>query len=101
MKKQKFSSSDVIRLRSFEYLFFTWLTANDLCFDFCICLHNSGYRGSVRSYIDRFFNDPSRSLSNLISCAFIWSRTPQGYRFWRKVSADWNRHLDSFINSLK
>lgn len=101
MKDQKSLSEDAAQLRAFEHLFLTWLYNSNLYCDFVSCLRSAGYTKSLQSYVARFFNNPSRPPFSIITSAFDWLDTPQGFCFWRKASDSWKFYLGRFIKSLK
>ena len=47
----------------------------------------------------------SRSVSNLVVLSFTWSSTPEGYKYWKKISDMWKEYWEaktgmSTVNSL-
>ena len=47
----------------------------------------------------------SRSVSNLVSLSFVWSSTPEGYKYWAKISDMWKTYWEArtgmiTVNSL-
>ena len=47
----------------------------------------------------------SKSVSNLVSLSFVWSSTPEGYKYWAKISDMWKTYWEArtgmcTVNSL-
>ena len=47
----------------------------------------------------------SRAVSNLVALSFVWSSTPEGYKYWAKISDMWKTYWEartgmSTVNSL-
>lgn len=47
----------------------------------------------------------SRSVSNLVALSFVWSSTPEGYKYWAKISDMWKTYWEAktgmrTVNSL-
>lgn len=37
----------------------------------------------------------SRSVSNLVDLSFVWSYTPEGHGYWKKISAMWKTYWEA------
>lgn len=37
----------------------------------------------------------SRSVSNLVTLSFVWSSTPEGYKYWAKISDMWKTYWEA------
>ena len=37
----------------------------------------------------------SRSVSNLVALSFVWSSTPEGYKYWAKISDMWKTYWEA------
>ena len=68
--------------------FFEFLGQHDALIPYILNFNKGSFSEFVMSY------DPE----DLISCAFIWNSTPQGFYYWEKLSAIWMNELDS-LNS--
>lgn len=68
--------------------FFEFLGQHDALISYILNFNKGTFSEFVMSY------DPE----DLISCAFIWNSTPQGFYYWKKLSAIWMNELDS-LNS--
>ena len=49
--------------------------------------------------------DKYKSVSNLVSLSFVWSSTPEGYKYWAKISDMWKTYWEArtgmcTVNSL-
>ena len=47
----------------------------------------------------------SRAVSNLVALSFVWSSTPEGYKYWAKISDMWKEYWEAktgmrTVNSL-
>ena len=47
----------------------------------------------------------SRAVSNLVALSFVWSSTPEGYKYWAKISDMWKTYWEAktgmrTVNSL-
>lgn len=38
------------------------------------------------------------NLMDWISCAFVWSQTPEGYDFWQEINNCWKNWIRTYIN---
>lgn len=58
-----------------------------------------GARKSVEEIVE------SRAVSNLVALSFVWSSTPEGYKYWAKISDMWKEYWEAktgmrTVNSL-
>ena len=37
----------------------------------------------------------SRAVSNLVALSFVWSSTPEGYKYWAKISDMWKEYWEA------
>ena len=42
--------------------------------------------------LEQCLND-SRWTDNLITCSFLWQRTPEGHDFWKNLNNKWKKQL--------
>lgn len=103
MKKNKKVRVDDLFLEVVEYAFVEWLVRRGLFtafrsnFDY-IRTPKMSFRDCLREHI-RFVHR-CLSLDSLISSAFFFTSTPEGYEFWLKQSNDWKRFFSKFTINL-
>ena len=97
MKKESrnFKANDLI-VDVLEYAFIEWLVRNKVFIAFksnyepavmpCQTFHDA-----LRAHVRRSLNNPHLGPTDLITTAFLFSSTPEGYKFWRKYSVAWER----------
>ena len=97
MKKESrnFKSSGLI-VDVLEYAFIEWLVRKNVFLAFktnygSAVLPGQTFRDALRAHIRRSLRNPHLGLTHLISSAFLFSSTPEGYNFWRKYSVAWER----------
>lgn len=90
-----------LQVDSIEYMFIEWLvrrgiyTAYKLNYERAFSLR-TGFRDRLRGHIRRTLRDPSYGPSHLISSAFQFALTPEGFKFWYKQSTAWQRFCTNF-----
>ena len=97
MKKESknFKAGDLI-VDVLEYAFTEWLVRQRIFIAFrtnyeAITLPHGSFRDALRAHIRRSLCSSSLSPTRLISTAFLFASTPEGYDFWRKYSVAWER----------
>ena len=101
MKRLKSSVDDELRLDVIEYAFVEWLlcrgifTAFRANYDRIPTLRRT-FRDCLREHIRHVYRTPSLGPEALISSAFLFPSTPEGYEFWTEHSDAWQR----FYNTL-
>lgn len=65
--------------------FFEFLTEHDALIPYILNFNKGPFSEFIISY------DPE----DFISCAFIWSSTPQGFHYWANLSDRWRQELYS------
>ena len=90
-----------LQIDSIEYMFIEWLirrgiyTAYKSNYEHAFSLRTS-FRERLRGHIRRTLRDPSYGPGHLISSAFLFASTPEGFKFWNKHSTAWQRFCTNF-----
>ena len=101
MKNFKSPVDDKLRLDVIEYAFVEWLicrgifTAFQANYDRVPALRMT-FRDRLREHIRHVYRTASLGPEALISSAFLFPSTPEGYEFWTKHSDAWQ----CFYNTL-
>lgn len=102
MKKvRKTFRADDLMVDVLEYAFVEWLVRRRVYSAFkenFIISHPSvrNFRGGLRNYIRRSFNNPHYDQRSLISAAFVFLFTPEGGDFWLRESEAWEHFYSRF-----
>lgn len=97
----KDSRFEDLQIDSIEYMFIEWLvrrgiyTAYKSNYERAFSLR-TGFRERLRGHIRRTLRDSSYDPSHLISSAFLFASTPEGFKFWDKQSTAWRRFCTNF-----
>lgn len=97
MKKvSKNSRTNDLLIDLVEYMFTEWLVRRGVFTAFKSNYENSfslraGFRERLRDHIRRSLNGSSFGVSHLITTSFLFTSTPEGFKFWVKQSAAWER----------
>lgn len=79
-----------MKLQKIKRIFFNWLKTKGAYEAYKQARHDMNHSSdSTHSYFRSTLNDPSRFISD----AFTWRVTPQGHRFWEKLSINWKEYL--------
>lgn len=90
---------DKLLLDVIEYAFTEWLvrrgifTAYRANYDRVPTVRRT-FRDYLRDHIQYVYNRPNLGPKSLISSAFLFDSTPEGYEFWIKHSEAWRRFYD-------
>jgi len=102
MKKgnRKFKAGDLI-VDVLEYTFTEWLVRQGVFSAFktnydVVVSPYGGFRDRLRDHIRYSLSNSSLGPTYLISSAFLFHTTPEGYDFWRKISDAWKRFCLNF-----
>lgn len=101
MKKHKNPVIDELLVDVVEYAFIEWLVRRKV---FTLFRSNydrtpssaKSFRGCLRGHIRYLFRHPYLGLDALVSSAFLFTSTPEGFDFWSKCSDDWRHFCASF-----
>lgn len=101
MKKFKQPVIDKLLLDVVEYAFVEWLVRRGIFTAFRmnydrISPTTKTFREHLRDHIQYVYRTPSLGPESLISSAFLFPSTPEGYDFWIAHSDAWQR----FYNTL-
>lgn len=101
MRKNKIFKADKLAIDVMEYAFIEWLIRRGVFTAFrANCVRNSTtqetFRDWLREHIRNVYRWSSFGPESLISSAFLFDSTPEGYEFWVKHSDAWQR----FYNEL-
>ena len=101
MKKPRQSVVDKLRLDVIEYAFVEWLVRRGIFTAFRANYDRTPtarktFRDHLRDHIQYVYRRPSLGPESLVSSAFLFTSTPEGYEFWLKHSDAWRR----FYNEL-
>lgn len=101
MKQNKNFKVDNLLIDVVEYAFVEWLVRRRLYLAYrsnydCRPTATKSFRDCLREHIRYLFKNSKFGPTSLISSAFLFTSTPEGYRFWLKHSEAWAR----FYNSL-
>ena len=79
-----------------EYMFIEWLVRQGVFaafksnyeYDYAL---RTGFHEHLRGKIRRALNGSGYGVSHLVTSSFLFASTPEGYEFWCKQSAAWER----------
>lgn len=101
MRKFKKSVDEELRLDVIEFAFVEWLICRGIFAAFRsnydrFPTFRKPFRECLREHIRHAYRTPSLGPESLISSAFLFPSTPEGYDFWVEQSDAWHR----FYNTL-
>ena len=84
-----------------EYAFTEWLVRRGIFSAFranydYVPTARKTFRDCLRGHIRYVYSKSSLGPGSLISSAFLFTSTPEGYEFWLKHSEAWRRFYDKF-----
>lgn len=99
MRKLKQPVIDELRIDVIEYAFVAWLVRRGIFMAFKanydrVPTTRQPFRECLRNHIQYVYRSPSLGPESLISSAFLFTSTPEGYEFWIKHSDAWKRFYD-------
>lgn len=105
MKKNKSPKVDRLLIDVVEYAFIEWLVRRKLYAAFQsnydrLPTSTRSFRDCLREHIRYLFRSSRLGPASLISSAFMFSETPEGYKFWLKHSEAWSRFYASIYRKL-
>lgn len=94
MKKNKSSKDVKLMIDVVEYAFVEWLVRRKVYRAFQAnydraAVSSKPFRDCLREHIRHLYCDSRLGPGSLVSSAFLFTSTPEGYRFWRKHSEAW------------
>ena len=104
-KKCKTFRASALLVDVIEYAFTEWLVRQGIFAAFkanykASVLLRGSFRSVLRAHIRRSLRGPKLAPTQLISTAFLFASTPEGYDFWRKYSVAWERFYFKFQPKL-
>lgn len=95
-KSSKSFKTNKLAIDVVEYAFTEWLVRRGIFDAFKANYDRSftlrtGFQESLRGKIRRALNGSGFGVSHLISSSFLFATTPEGYKFWSRQSANWER----------
>ena len=105
MKDNKCIKVDRLLVDVVEYAFVEWLVRRKVYRAFLanydrLATSNSSFRDCLREHIRYLFSQSKFGPASLISSAFLFDSTSEGYKFWVKHSEAWRRFYSSFSNHI-
>lgn len=102
MKKTKSSKDVRLMIDVVEYAFVEWLIRRKVYFAFRANYDRAAefpkpFRDCLREHIRFLYCESKLDLGSLISSAFLFTSTPEGYKFWLKQSEAWRHFFASLI----
>lgn len=99
MKKSERPANDKLRIDIIEYAFVEWLVRRGIFTAFRVNYDRRPtarrtFRDCLRAHIQYVYRTPSLGPESLISSAFLFTPTPEGYEFWIKHSDAWKRFYE-------
>ena len=99
MAKHKIPTVDSLLVDVLEYAFTEWLVRRKIFTAFRSNYDRTSmpaktFRDCLRAHIRYVLCRPNLGPESLISSAFLFSSTPEGYEFWKKHSEAWSRFYD-------
>jgi len=96
MKKNKISKVDKLLIDVVEYAFIEWLVRRRIFTSFKANYDRTPtatrtFRDCLRDHIRSLYRNPNLGPGALISSAFLFTSTPEGYEFWLNHSDAWRR----------
>lgn len=90
---------DKLKLDVIEYAFVEWLVRRGIFTAFRanydrILTSRKTFRDCLREHILYVYRNPSLGPESLVSSAFLFTSTPEGYEFWIKHSDAWRRFYE-------
>jgi len=99
MRVHKQPVIDKLLLDVIEYAFVEWLVRRGIFTAFRANYHRipsprKTFRDCLREHILYAYRTPSLGPEALVSSAFLFTSTPEGYEFWIKHSDAWRRFYE-------
>lgn len=105
MEDKKSFKVDGLLVDVVEYAFIEWLVRRKVYRAFranydLYPTATSSFRDSLREHIRYLFSKSKLGPASLITSAFLFTSTPEGYKFWLKHSEAWTRFYSSFSKHI-
>lgn len=100
MKKFEQTATDKLLLDVMEYAFVDWLIRRGIFTAFRANCHRipkiqETFRDYLRDLIRHVYSAPHLGPEALVTAAFLFTTTPEGYDFWTEQSDAWQRFYAS------
>ena len=101
MKANKNTRISDLSIDVVEYMLIEWLTRRGLLSEYKANyeeLHPNcqTFRSSLRAQLRYLSSSPVLGIGSIITISFPFSKTPQGYNFWKNQSKLWQRFCSKF-----
>lgn len=101
MKADKNIRISDLTIDAVEYMFIEWLIRQGLFSKYkanYVSLHPNcqSFRRSLRAQFRGLVDSPVLGVSSIITMSFPFSKTPQGYDFWKNQSKLWQCFCSKF-----
>ncbi len=105
MKKNKNPKDVKLMTDVVEYAFVEWLIRRKVYSVFRANYDRAAesskpFRDCLREHIRHLYCDSNLGPASLISSAFLFTSTPEGYRFWLKQSEAWRRFFAGLVKKF-
>lgn len=105
MKKSKSSKDVKLMIDVVEYAFVEWLVRRKVYRAFRANYDRAAesskpFRDCLREHIRHLYCDSRLGPDSLVSSAFLFTSTPEGYRFWLKQSEAWRCFFASLTKKI-
>ena len=105
MKDNKSPKVDKLLVDVVEYAFTEWLVRRKVYLAFRsnydrLSTPTGSFRDCLREHIRYLFSNSKFGPASLVSSAFLFTSTPEGYKFWLKHSEAWSRFYASLSKHI-
>lgn len=105
MKNNKDHEANRLRIDVVEYAFVEWLIRRKVYRAFRANYDRrptatKSFRDCLREHIRYLFSQSKLGPASLISSAFLFTSTSEGYKFWLKHSEAWSHFYASFSKHI-
>lgn len=105
MKKNKSSKDVKLMIDVVEYAFVEWLVRRKVYSAFRANYDRAAesskpFRDCLREHIRYLYCDSRLGPGSLVSSAFLFTSTPEGYKFWLKQSEAWRCFFASLMKQI-
>lgn len=105
MKKNKIPKDLRLMINVVDYAFVEWLISQKAYHAFRSNYDRAAgsskpFRDCLREHIRYLYCDSNLGPGSLISSAFLFSSTPEGCKFWLKLSQNWERFFAGLVKTV-
>ena len=104
-KSSKSVKTNELMIDVVDYAFTEWLVRRGIFaafkanYEYAFSLR-AGFHERLRGQIRRALNSSVNGVTHLITSSFLFASTPEGFQFWSKQSASWERFCREFLVKL-